>query len=195
MARAENWRSVPGYPDIEISDELVVRSKELARTGVRSFRFVGPSRDPLLSVEGSHDPEAAQGRLPDGVRQQRPQAGRSARHRLCGLPRSVSGWQALRSPPGWQSRELRAGQPLLGRPCRQCQGCLGARRDRSRRRPRQGEADRRRCACDPVRNGPDPRSRQEVRCLCNNHPPGAHRRDLGSHLKEFPRGSHRDDRR
>ena len=30
MAKAENWRSVPGYPDIEISDELVVRSK--ART-------------------------------------------------------------------------------------------------------------------------------------------------------------------
>ena len=30
MAKADYWRCVPGYPDIEISDELVVRSK--ART-------------------------------------------------------------------------------------------------------------------------------------------------------------------
>ena len=37
MAKAENWRSVPGYPDIEISDALVVRSKARTTEYVHSF--------------------------------------------------------------------------------------------------------------------------------------------------------------
>ncbi len=170
MAKAENWRSVPGYPDIEINDQLVVRSK--SRTTEYDHSLWGrqtrcfPSK--VLTTQKQHK---------DGY--------------LTVFVNSV------RRPVGLHVIVCTAfhGASPAGKPYALHRDGLGARRDCSRRRPRQGEADRRRRACDPVRNGPDPCARPEVRCLCNNHPPGAHRRNLGSHLKELPRGTHCDDRR